>query len=228
MRCLAKLIFHKWSFKHCLGTQASLDPRPESINFNACFLTPFLKRLACSFIGNLILFLQRFLKNLSEIFLFTKSFLQPAFAHANCICPFFDRFTLSSIIYSSDYRSIVALGFIRCPSNITRFVVTIVINPIYRVVRGGGFPNIVKESFKIIQPLIANFYSAATINMKAIMFRVVASRFHISPSGMLLSSSPAKAVTMLVESTVLSWLKRCSCFHGNILHRNFLGVKANG
>lgn len=67
------------------------------------------------------------------------------------------------------------------PAAVARFVVAGIVDAIYRQADRRAMPNIRKEGAKVIGPAVTDFYSSATIAVKAWILRISTAIFHIQP-----------------------------------------------
>lgn len=67
------------------------------------------------------------------------------------------------------------------PSAISRFVIPIIIYPVYLMFVCWSFSHVVKETFETVRPPFADYYASATVIGKSYVVRICTPRFHCSP-----------------------------------------------
>ncbi len=90
--------------------------------------------------------------------------------------------SIKSKFFQPNPRSIIGLLFLRGPSDISRLVITIVINPIKAMIFAWGNSDMLKKSKEIVSPFFAHNYAATAISMEKLIFRVKTSFLSMLPS----------------------------------------------
>jgi len=97
---------------------------------------------------------------------------------------------------------VFCLNLCSCPSAITRFVVTVYINAVNRVVTAWRFANVSKERLKAFAPPVAHGYTSPSIDGVVSAGRVVAPSLDVFPCAVFLRSRSAQVPTLPVSHVV--------------------------
>lgn len=119
--------------------------------------------------------------------------------------------------FASKFKPTIAPHILRllsicCPTAIRRFVISIRINSIYGMLRGGSFSHILQKLRKTIFPLGANCNPLASVKMPFPIFRIFAPCFYLLPTTIFFGSDISR-VSMLKAWVVFTcviamWLIR--------------------
>ena len=91
---------------------------------------------------------------------------------------------------------IIRLLFLRGPSNISWFIITVIVNAVQRKFGVRTWPNVLNKSGETIYPLRIHRNSTSAITGKITRFRIKASLFGVFPSSQFFSCSIISIVSM--------------------------------
>jgi hypothetical protein len=99
--------------------------------------------------------------------------------------PLWNRSSILSNPQLDTSRLIRCLPLLRSPFDVSRLIITIIVNAINGVFGRWAWPDIRKEGFKRVEPAATNFDPSTSISFVIMALAVVAPRFHIAPRMML-------------------------------------------
>lgn len=129
----------------------------------------------------------------------SKSLVDRRFREAKPLAPLHDNHRFSFESYSSCFPGVADLGFLCRPPNIIRFIVSIVVYSIERMLWRGRSAYIFKKCRKTFSPTVAHFDSASAVVAKKFGSCVMASRFYMTPGSVLLSQSSRRFAMLVVK-----------------------------
>lgn len=132
------------------------------------------------------------------------------YAYSVIFRPFYETLGFSLKSDKGIVSSISSL-FLECsPSDIIGFIVSIVVNSVKRMTPAGGFPNILDELLKRINPLFANNNPPSTMSIETGVIGLVAPIQHTSPRFILSCATHAVRCVLLSGKLFLKASTTCA------------------